>query len=132
MANVAFTPVPGETELIAHRTIGCAIAVHRALGPGFKEVIYQRAVALELDLRGLSYECEKNIVVRYKQWDIPGHRLDLVVGGCVVVELKAATKLRGVHTRQVVSYLKATHLRLGLLINFNVNVLKDGIRRVAL
>jgi GxxExxY protein len=132
MVLSALTPIPPETERVAHRVIGCGITVHRILGPGFKEVIYQRAFALELDSSGLHYESERKILVRYKDWDIPGHRIDLIVEGCVLVELKAIPRLRPIHTRQVVSYLKATHLRLGLLLNFNVNVLKDGTKRIVL
>jgi GxxExxY protein len=132
MVLSALAPIPAETEHVAHRVIGCGITVHRILGPGFKEVIYERAFGLELDSSGLNYECEKKIFVRYKDWDIPGHKVDLIVEGCVIVELKAIPRLRAIHTRQVVSYLKATHLRLGLLMNFNVNVLKDGTRRIVL
>jgi GxxExxY protein len=73
------------------------------------------------------------VSVRYKQWEIPGHRLDLLVGGCVIVELKSGVTLKELHRRQVVSYLKATNLRLGLLMNFDVDILKDGgIKRIAL
>ena len=125
-------PIPHETERVATRVIGCAITVHRTLGPGFKEVIYERALRLELDSNGLKYECEKPILVRYKTWDIPGHKIDLIVEGRVIVELKAVPRLRTIHTRQVVSYLKATNLRLGLLMNFNVNALKDGTKRIVL
>jgi GxxExxY protein len=126
-------PIPEETEEVGRRIIGCAITVHRILGPGFKEPIYQRAFCLELDSVGLSYECEKRVSVRYKHWEIPGHRIDLLVGGCVIVELKVAWRLKDIHKRQVVSYLRATNLRLGFVINFNVDILKDGgIKRVAL
>lgn len=126
-------PLPEETEEIGRRVIGCAITVHRILGPGFKERIYQRAYCLELETQGLSFECEKKIVVRYKDWDIPGHRIDLLVEGRVIVELKSAMRVEYVHKRQVVSYLRATNLRLGFIFNFNVNVLKDdGITRIAL
>jgi GxxExxY protein len=126
-------PIPKETEEIGTRIIGCAITVHRILGPGFKEPIYHRAFCLELDSVGLSYESEKSVSVPYKKWVIPGHRIDLLVGSCVIVELKVASKLKDIHKRQVVSYLRATHLRLGFVINFNVDILKDGgIKRVAL
>jgi GxxExxY protein len=132
MTQLIRPPIPQEIEDVGHRLIGCAITVHRILGPGFKEPIYERALCLELGEAGIKYECEKRILVRYKRWDLPGHKLDLIVGGCVVVELKAVPRLADVHKRQVVSYLKATGLRLGYVINFNVDVLKEGIRRVAL
>jgi GxxExxY protein len=122
--------IPGETERIAYKAIGCAIDVHRVLGPGFKEPIYVQAFCLELHDSGLRFEREKNVLVPYKQWWIPGHRIDLIVEETILIELKAVPKIRRLHTRQVVSYLKATNLRLGLLINFNVQILKNGIRRV--
>lgn len=132
MALITPAPIPKEVEDVGYRLIGCGITVHRILGPGFKESIYERAFCLELNESGLKYECEKRILVRYKRWDLPGHKLDLIVEGCVVVELKAIPRLANVHRRQVVSYLKATGLRLGFVINFNVDVLKEGIRRIAL
>ena len=110
--------------------IDCAFAVHRELGPGFREVIYQRAYCLELEFRGVSFECEKPIDVRYKTWLIPGQKVDLVLGGLLVVEVKAVPELLEVHERQLRSYLKTMKLRAGLLVNFNVSLVKDGIRRV--
>ena len=108
----------------------CTFAVHPALGPGFKEKIYQRATCLELDARGLKFECEKAIEVRFKEWRIPGQKIDLLVEQFVLVEMKVVPKLRPLHTAQVVSYLKTLDLQIGLLINFNVTVLKDGFKRV--
>ena len=126
-------PIAKETEEIGRRVLGCGLTVHRTLGPGFKERIYEQAFCLELDSVGIPYQKEKKVSVRYKEWEIPGHQIDLLVDGCVIVELKSISKLKQVHTRQVVSYLRATGLRLGFVINFNVDVLKDGgIKRVAL
>jgi GxxExxY protein len=126
-------PIPENVEEIGRRVIGCGITVHRILGPGFKERIYQRAFCLELDSVGLAFECEKQISVPYKHWEIQGHKIDLLVEGLVIVELKAVACFEYVHSRQVVSYLRATKLRLGILLNFNVNILKDeGIKRIAL
>lgn len=122
--------LPEAIEEIGRKVIGCAIAVHRILGPGFKEIIYERALLIELDLAGLKFECEKPVLVDYKGKQIPGHKIDLIVEGCVVVELKAVPRLTRLHERQVVSYLRATNLRLGYVINFNVTVLKNGIKRV--
>jgi GxxExxY protein len=114
------------------RVIGCAIAVHRALGPGFLESIYQKAMVVELDSRGLSFECERRVPVSYRGVDIPGQRIDLIVESLVVVELKSVVRFDDVHTAQVISYLKTTKLRAGLLINFRVPVLHKGIRRIVL
>jgi len=124
--------IPQEIEDVAHRVIGCAITVHRILGPGFKERIYERAFCLELGEAGLSYAAEKRILVPYKQWQLEGHKLDLIVRGVVIVELKAVPRLAEIHRLQVLSYLKATGLRLGFVMNFNAEVIKQGIKRVVL
>jgi GxxExxY protein len=124
--------IPQDVEDLGHRVIGVAITVHQILGPGFKERIYERAFCLELEEQGLSYECEKRILVPYKRWQIEGDVLDLIIGGLVIVELKVVPRLAEIHRRQVLSYLKATGLRLGYVMNFNVEVMKHGIKRVAL
>lgn len=125
-------PIPQEVEDVGHRVLGVGITVHRILGPGFKERIYQRAFCLELEEQGLSYECERKILVPYKRWQIDGHVVDLIVGGVVIVELKVVERLAEVHRLQVLSYLKATGLRLGYVMNFNTEVLKHGTKRVVL
>lgn len=125
-------PICEEIETVGQRIIACAITVHRELGPGFKELIYQRAFCLELDDAGLKYEAEKKILVPYKGRLIDGHRLDLIVAGVIIVELKAVPRLSDVHRYQVLSYLKATGLRLGYVLNFNTEVMKNGIKRVVL
>jgi len=125
-----YQPIPPEDEKIAHEIIGAAIEVHRLLGPGFLESVYKKALIYELQLRGLKVEWEKDILVPYKDIQLEGQRLDLLVGERVIVELKAVTELHPIHQAQLLSYLKATNLRLGLLINFNVRVLKDGLKRL--
>jgi GxxExxY protein len=105
--------------------------VHRELGPGFREIIYERAFCLELESRGIKFECEKPVEVRYKQWRIPGQRIDLIVDGVVLVEIKTLSKLKKLHESRVVSYLKTTGLRVGLLMNFNSVLFKHGLRRIA-
>ena len=129
---IAFSPLPAETEDTARRVIGCAIEVHRRLGPGYLEAIYARALQLELDMQGLKFEAEKPIFVEYRGFEIPGQRVDLMIGDCLIVEVKAVRRLKMVHRGQVLSYLKTTRLRLGLLINFQTSVLRNGIRRVIL
>lgn len=111
-------------------TIGAAIAVHRALGPGFIEMIYRKAMCIELKARNLAFEEERSVYVTYRGVPISGQRVDLIVQGLIVVELKAVTHFDYVHKAQLISYLKTTGLRGGLLINFRVPVLRDGIRRV--
>jgi len=133
MTETVFEPIPAEVEWVGRRVIGCAIAVHRALGPGYKEPIYVEALCLELDARGLRFEREKPITVQYNGTIVGTHRLDLLVERVLVVECKVAEALQNVHTRQVTSYLKATKLRLGFIFNFNVDVLMPGgFKRIAL
>ena len=126
-------PIPADVEWIGRRVIGAAIGVHRALGPGYKESIYVEALCIELNVRELKFEREKPITVMYKGRAIPGQRLDLLVGGALVVECKVVEAIAALHTRQVTSYLKTLNLRLGFIFNFNVNVLMpDGFKRVVL
>jgi GxxExxY protein len=125
-----YQPIPRQDEEIAKAVIGAAIEVHRELGPGFLESIYRRALAYELSLRRIVVEQEKEIVVRYKDIQVPGQRLDLLAGGRVIVELKCVEEFAPIHQAQLISYLKATGLRLGLLMNFKAAVLKDGIKRI--
>jgi len=122
-----YAPIPSETERVASDVIGAAIEVHRQLGPGFLEKIYQEALCLELSTRTISFEREKSIAVNYKGVLIPGQRVDLIVAGCVVVELKATSTLHFIHEAKVISYLKTTGLRIGLLLNFNEATLKQGL-----
>ncbi len=123
-------PIPVEDELLAKQVIGAAIEVHRILGPGFLESIYVRALEYELSQAGLLVEREKPILVTFKGIQIPGQRLDLIVGGRLIVEAKTVDQFAPIHLAKVLSYLRTTDLRLGLLINFNVPLLKDGIKRV--
>ncbi|MBN1553711.1 MAG: GxxExxY protein [Phycisphaerae bacterium] len=125
-----FTPISDETERIGKEVVDAAIEVHRHLGPGLLESIYERALVHELHLRKISTQTQVPIIVTYKDLQLPGQRLDLVVGSQVVVELKAIDMILPIHERQLVSYLKSTKLRLGFLINFNTNMLKDGLRRI--
>lgn len=124
------SPLPTEAEAVVRRVMDCAFTVHRSLGPGFREKIYVRALCLELDAQKLTFESEKSVLVRYKQWQIPGQTVDLLVESSVLVEAKVVPRLRPMHRLQVLSYLKTLDLRIGLLINFNVPVLKDGFKRV--
>jgi len=123
-------PVPAQDEQLARQIIGAAIEVHRILGPGFLESIYRKALAHELSVQNVSVEQEKEILVPYKDIQIAGQRLDLLIGGRVIVELKCVEEFAPIHQAQLISYLKTTGLRLGLLVNFKVPVLKDGIKRI--
>ena len=112
------------------RVIGAAIEVHRHLGAGYLESTYHRALCVELKLREIPFESKRKVNVSYKGEQIHGQELDLIVDARVVVEVKAVSQLEAIHGSQVVSYLRSTGLRAGLLINFNSVVLKAGIRRI--
>jgi len=123
--------LPPEVEELAHSVIGAALEVHRVLGPGYIEVVYEQALCVELELRAIPFVRQPVIQVGYKGKVVGEGRLDLLVGNSLVVELKAVDALTQIHSAQVVSYLKATRRPLGLLINFNVPLLKaGGIKRV--
>ena len=119
-----------EEELTAREVVGAALAIHRALGPGYLESFYRKAMCVELKARRLAFECEKAVEVSYRGELLGTHRIDLIVQGLLVVELKAVERLETVHRNQVVAYLRATRLRLGLLVNFNTALLKHGLQRV--
>ena len=121
--------LPPETESVMTETIGCAIAVHRALGPGFLERIYRRAMYIELEAHHLAYEAERPVKVVYRGIDLPGQRVDLIVEGLVLVELKSVMHIDQIHCAQVLSYMKTAGLRAGLLINFRAPTLRQGLRR---
>ena len=121
-----------ELDALARAVIGAAIEVHRVLGPGYLESVYEEALCVELGRRGITFRRQVPVPVDYKGHAVGEARLDLLVGGALVVELKAVDALAPIHTAQVISYLKASGMRLGLLINFNVVVLKEGIKRVIL
>ncbi len=118
---------------LTHEIIGAAIDVHRLLGPGLLESAYEECLAHELTMRNLRIERQKPIPVIYKDTKLEcGYRIDLLVEGRVVVELKAVEALAPIHEAIVLTYLKLSGCKIGLLINFNVQALKDGVRRFIL
>jgi GxxExxY protein len=111
--------------------INAAIEVHRELGPGLLESSYEVCLARELELRGISFDFEKPLPLEYKGIRLNcGYRLDLLVAGKVIVEVKSVAALAPIHEAQLLTYLKLTGVKVGLLMNFNVVVLKDGLRRL--
>lgn len=120
------------SDKLTEQIIASAIEVHRFLGPGLLESIYEEALCHELSLRVISFERQKEIDVIYKDKVIKGQRLDLIVNGEVIVEIKSVRKLDEVFTAQVLSYLKSTGLKRALLINFGERKLIDGVRRFSL
>jgi GxxExxY protein len=115
------------TELI----IACAIAVHEQLGPGFLEAVYQQCLEIELRARGLQFVRQRSIPLVFRDVPIDAvYRLDFIVESSVLVEVKSVQALAPVHRAQVINYLKLTGLPVGFLMNFNVALMKDGIRRL--
>ena len=122
---------PGQAaDGLASIVIGSAIAVHRALGPGHLERVYERALAVELEFRGIRVETQVAAEVHYRWIMVGESRIDMIVGEWVVVEIKAVERLSTIHIAQALSYLTVTELPLALLIHFNVPLLKDGVWRV--
>jgi GxxExxY protein len=112
--------------------IGAAIEVHKILGPGLLESVYEECLCHELYLREISYERQKELSLRYKAATLDAKlKLDVLVDESVIVELKSCEKLEPIHEAQLLTYLKLSGLKIGLLMNFNVPVLKDGIKRLA-
>ena len=126
-------PIPTDVEVVATQVVDAAYRVHSALGPGLLESVYEVCLAHELSKRGVAVCRQVLLPVIYDGVTLDaGLRLDLLVGNCLIVELKTVEQLMPIHSAQVLTYLKLTGHRLGLLINFNVPVIKDGIKRVAL
>jgi len=121
-----------ELNKITEKIIGCAIEVHRNLGPGLLESIYESALCVEFDNNDIEYQRQILIPVRYKDNIIGEHKLDLLVENEIIVELKAIDKMAPIFEAQLLSYLKMAKKKLGLLINFNTEKLKDGIKRIIL
>ena len=122
-----------ERDPVSAMVIGAAIEVHRVLGPGLLESAYEECLCHELNLRGIAFERQVALPVNYKSVKLDcGYRLDIVLPGKLIVELKAVEQLAPVHDAQLLTYLKLSGIHTGLLLNFNVPLLRDGIRRLVL
>ena len=120
-----------KLDLITRRVIGAAIEVHKALGPGLLESAYETCLAFELRERGFKVEQQLPLPVIYKNVKLDcGYRLDLVVEDCVILEIKAIERLAPIHDAQLLSYLRLSGKKVGLIVNFHERVLKDGLKRV--
>jgi GxxExxY protein len=116
---------------IAHRIVGCALEVHKALGPGLLESAYQECLCYKLQKEGLSVKKEKAMPLIFEDVKLEcGYRIDLLVENKVVVEIKSVDALHDVHLAQILTYMKLGNYKLGLLINFNVSLIKNGLKRV--
>jgi GxxExxY protein len=121
-----------EINQLTGEVIGGAIEVHKTLGPGLLESAYEECLCRELELRTIPFERQKELPIEYKGVKLDcGYRLDVVVADKLILELKACEKLEPIHEAQLLTYLKLTGIKLGLLINFHVPSLKDGIKRIA-
>jgi GxxExxY protein len=126
------TKLDPYTEDLAYNVIGAAIEVHRELGPGLLESIYEGALCIELSQRKIAYERQKEVLVMYKGEAIGNNRVDVLVDNRIILELKSVERLLPVHEAQLITYLKISSKKLGFLINFNTRFLKEGIRRFVL
>ena len=122
-----------EFDELSRSVIGCAIEVHRNLGPGLLESTYRQCLACELSHAGISFQMELPLPVRYKDILLDcGYRIDLFVSGDLIVEIKSVETLQPIHQAQILSYMRLAKISLGLLINFNVTKLQNGIKRFVL
>ena len=128
--NRVHSNLPEHVEAVMNKVSGACIEVHRHLGPGFLESAYHAALCHELKERAIAFETRKRIVLAYKGQHLSDQFIDLVIEQCVIVEIKAVSQLEEIHGSQLVSYLRATGLRAGLLVNFNKPALKAGLRRI--
>jgi GxxExxY protein len=115
---------------LTEQIIGCAIEVHRHLGAGLLESVYETALCVELALRSLSFDRQVSVPLYYKGQQISEHRVDVIVANAVIVEVKAVYRIEPIHVAQVLTYMHVTGARVGLVLNFNSAVMKQGIRRV--
>jgi GxxExxY protein len=126
-------PIPAKTEDVAKAVLDAAFKVHTALGPGLLESVYETCLTHELKLAGLKFEAQVTLPIVYNGISVDsGLRLDVFVEKCVILEIKAVEIVLSVHHAQLLTYLKFSNVRLGLLINFNVVHLRDGITRLAI
>lgn len=122
-----------EFDQLSNRVIGCALEVHRTLGPGLLESTYEQCLAYELSQLGIPFKLQSPVPVRYKGIKLDcGYRIDLFVDDELIVELKSVDKIMGIHKAQLLTYMKLSGVKIGLLINFNVEILKTGIKRFVL
>ena len=124
--------IPALHTDVTDSILRCAVAVHRGIGPGLPEHSYQTSLALEFDANGISYKDDRTIEVKYRDVVVGWHRPDFIVEDKVVVELKSVTSIDPLHAKQVLTYLRVTGLRVGLLLNFNVTAMTHGIKRYQL
>jgi GxxExxY protein len=120
-----------ELEIIAKKIVHNAIKIHKALGPGLLESAYQKCLAYELTNEGLKTECEVPVPIKYENIEIDaGFRADMIVEGSIIIENKAVERILPIHEAQLLTYLKITNIKLGFLLNWDVALMKTGIKRM--
>ena len=131
--NTLFAKEPTERDPLTETVIGAAIEVHKTLGPGLLESVYEECLSYELAKLGLSVERQVALPVKYKDVELDaGFRADLIVENRLIIELKAVEKIIALHERQLLTYMKLANFKIGLLLNFNTYLMKDGIQRMIL
>jgi GxxExxY protein len=129
--KIIYGPIPSHTEDIAKAILDASFQVHTALGPGLLESVYEACMLHELELRSINVKSQVTLPVIYKGMKVEsGYRLDMLVDNCIIVEIKSSEIINPVYYAQLLTYLRLTNIRLGLLINFNVIHLRDGIKRI--
>jgi GxxExxY protein len=122
-----------EFDELSKKVIGCAIDVHKILGPGLLESTYEKCLSYELTQANIGHKFQKELPIEYKKIKLDcGYRIDLVVEDKIIIELKSVEKILPIHEAQLLTYMKLSGINIGLLMNFNVNRLKDGIKRFVL
>ena len=122
-----------EFDELSNRVIGCAIEVHRHLGPGLLESAYEQCLAHELSCNQIAFQLQLALPVQYKEVRLDcGYRIDILIENRLIVELKSVAEIKGIHEAQLLTYMKLAGVKIGLLMNFNVTKLRDGIKRFVL
>jgi GxxExxY protein len=122
-----------NVDTLSNKVIGCAIEVHKVLGPGLLESAYEQCLARELTLAGINYNLQVPIPIQYKGYNLScGYRIDIFAEGILIIELKTVERILPLHQAQLLTYMKITKTSVGLIINFNVNLLRNGLKRLVL
>jgi GxxExxY protein len=122
-----------EFDELSKKVIGCALEVHKKLGPGLLESAYERCLSYELICADISHSVQKELPIEYKKIKLDcGYRIDMLIENNIIIELKSVEKILPVHEAQLLTYMKLSGIKIGLLLNFNVSRLKDGIKRFVL
>jgi GxxExxY protein len=133
MQSTVFEPIAARAEAVAAQIVDAAIKIHKVLGPGLLESVYEMCLCYELSKRKIPFRRQVDISVRYEDvYMETGFRVDVIADDCVIAELKSAAAIIPIHEAQLLTHLKLTNIRLGLILNFNVPIMKQGIKRMVI